>query len=69
MAADFSKPADWPKFNLCIALMTINNKKGTFFIFGSRFEMPHKDSDHNYCHHQFTRNLCSKKAPKKAVAK
>jgi hypothetical protein len=55
LAADFSKPAVWPKLNLRIALMTINYEKGMIFVFGSRFEMPHEGSDHNYCHQQFTR--------------
>lgn len=53
--ADFAESASSPKLDLRIALVTLNYKNSTLCIFGYRYEMPHADSVHNYCHQQFTR--------------
>jgi hypothetical protein len=55
LVADFSKSIPSPKLDLRVALLTLNYGNGKICVFGSRFEMPHKDSTHNYCHQQFTR--------------
>ena len=58
LKANFSKSVRMPKLDLRIALVTIDYAKSKLCIFGYRYEMPHTEpeqSEHNYCHQQFTR--------------
>jgi len=53
LEADFSQSAK-AKLDLRVALVTLNDQM-KLCIFGYRFEMPHRNTDHDFYHGQFTR--------------
>lgn len=59
LEADFTLTEQSPKLDLRVALITLDNNNGPkLLIFGYRYELPHineEESEHNYCHQQFTR--------------
>lgn len=58
LEANFTESVPMPKLDLRLALVTIDYAKSRLCIFGYRYEMPSaepKQSEHSYCHQQFTR--------------
>jgi len=52
--ADFS--GELPQFLFRIAMLAYNRDNWKLRVFGCRFETPHANSSHDYCHAQFTRD-------------
>jgi len=52
--ADFS--GELPQFLFRIAMLAYNRDNSKLRVFGCRFETPHANSNHDYCHAQFTRD-------------
>jgi hypothetical protein len=56
--ANFMPTMPSPKLDLRVALVTIDYALSRLYILGYRYELPHvnnEESEHNYCHQQFTR--------------